>query len=395
MKQFEKHLTLHLYRKDEVVGALRWALINRNIFESIYWGLELFDSDMEQDALEMIQCIWITEIGFGSVSLLSHILDIYKTGELDRDSLISLLYSISQIRYRDSTLLYLLIRGATTPIDWSPKFHHSRTYTDIPGAVEDCLYRGKLLEAWYLARALNSENQWLILNKLIHRYPQRKEFLVKLRDSNLSDLIQRLVAFVLASLQDPLWQMCPLIERELPSEVKTAIDEWDAEDSLRKRRIYKIRPEALLYLTERSQQSQTLSSESDIQENLIQSLLESPYWSGILDDYMTDNDWTSDLYKEMFYDNYFDDIPDEWSSEDREKSHGRGLARTPEVGLTRFLDALFQRSKTLEIWNYEKIEVYIDPCSWDSLYDEFQEKCQKSLESQLPLEAIKKTFEIV
>ena len=395
MEQIQTHLTIHLYRKDEVLGALRWALVNHNIMESIYWGLELFDSDMENDAIEILQCIWITEIGFGSVSLLSNILDIYKAGELDRDTWISLLYSITQIRDRDSTLLYLLIRGATTPIDWSPKFHHTHRYTTIQYAVEDCLYRGKLLEAWLLSRALKADDHWIILNKLINRYPQRKQVLVKLRGSNLSDLIQRLIAFVLASLQDPLWQMYSLIERELPSEVKLTIDEWDAEESLRNRRVYKVRPEAILYLTERSQQSQLVSSEADIQENLLESLLYSSYWSEILKDYIVEGEWISDSYKEMFYETYFNDIPDEWSSEDREKSHGRGLSRTPEVGLKRYLDALFQRSKTLEIWNYTKLDTYVDPESWDTLYDEFQIGCLETLESQLPFEPIKKVFEIV
>jgi hypothetical protein len=98
----------------------------------------------------------------------------------------------------------------------------------------------------------------------------------------------------------------------------------------------------------------------------------------------------------MFYDTYFaGDIPDEWSSEDRAKSHGYGLDRRPEVALSRFLDALFQRSKTLEIWNYTRLDKYIDPCSWDTVYDELKEHCQETLESQLPLTAIKRTFEIV
>jgi hypothetical protein len=66
MEESKKSLTLHLYRKDEVLAAMRWAIVNHNISESIYWGLELFDSDMEQDALEILEFIWITEIGFSS-----------------------------------------------------------------------------------------------------------------------------------------------------------------------------------------------------------------------------------------------------------------------------------------------------------------------------------------
>lgn len=56
------------------------------------------------------------------------------------------------------------------------------------------------------------------------------------------------------------------------------------------------------------------------------SLLEHPVWAGLLEDYLTDdNEWLSDTSKEAFYDTYFGitgDIPDEWPSSEKEKSHG-------------------------------------------------------------------------
>jgi hypothetical protein len=56
------------------------------------------------------------------------------------------------------------------------------------------------------------------------------------------------------------------------------------------------------------------------------SLLASPIWAGILDDYVSsDNEWIDDEKKEAFYTKFFgeSDIPDEWSLADREKSHGQ------------------------------------------------------------------------
>jgi hypothetical protein len=55
------------------------------------------------------------------------------------------------------------------------------------------------------------------------------------------------------------------------------------------------------------------------------SLLASPIWAGILDDYVDkNNEWRGDDEKEAFYDKYFKgcDVPDEWSVANREKSHG-------------------------------------------------------------------------
>lgn len=397
MKQFEKHLTLHLYRKDEVLGALRWAIVNHNISESIYWGLELFDSDMEQDALKMLEYIWLTEIGMSSTEFLMSILNTYKKGELDREMWIDMLHTLSRVTQGDSTLLYLLIRGTTTPETWKPVFSHSLTYTTIHDAVKDSLQRGKLIEAWLLARAMTPDDQWSLVESIADTRG-RREFIMRLSSSSLSDTEKRAAAFTFVSLNELAWlkSIQPLIKRQLPSEVQCSIEEWDTEESLRKRRVYMIKPEALLYLTKRSKQQQQISSESDIQDGLITNLLESPYWSSILNEYMSDTSWKSDAYKEMFFDTYFrSDIPDEWSSQEREKSHGRGLGRTDAIGLKRFFDILFLRSKISETRYYIKPEEYVETLDWDSSYKILNKKCLENLESQLPLKPIMKSFEII
>jgi hypothetical protein len=46
-------------------------------------------------------------------------------------------------------------------------------------------------------------------------------------------------------------------------------------------------------------------------------------------------EWVSDDAKEAFYSTYFpDDIPDEWSLADQKKSHGAGMLRPDEVGVS-------------------------------------------------------------
>jgi hypothetical protein len=398
MKQFKKHLTLHLYRKDEVLAAMRWSIINKNISESVYWAIELFDSDMEEDALEMLQFIWITEIGFSSFTFFTRILDIYKIGELDRDTWISLINTLSRTKSRDSTILYILIRGLTTETEWTPRFTHDQKYTTIQQGVEDTLSRGKLLEAWLLSRALRSDEQWIILESLATQRGRQKS-LLEIKESSLSDTLKRATVFALVSLDDTQWQevIKPLNDYEIPSELQEAIDEWDAEESLRRRRVYSIKPEALLCLTERSEQSSLESSEYEIQDGLLESLLESPYWAAILDDYMDkDNgEWKSDTYMEMFYYTYFPcDIPDEWSSQDREKSHGRGLGRTSDAGLKRFLDSLFQRSKSIKIWNCIKPVQYMNSLDWNTEYTNIHMICKETLEAKIPFNPIVKKFEI-
>jgi len=400
MKQSEKCLTLHLYRKDEVVAAMRWAIITNNLLETVYWGLELFDSDMEQDALQMLEFIWFSQIGFASFSFLRRILDIYKTGELDRDSWISLLNSMARMKSRDSTAFYLLIRGATEPCDWNPSFKHIYPYITLSDGLNDTLKRGKVLEAWLISRAIKADEQWTSLKSLAVQNG-RSESLAEIQMTTLCDYEQRAAGFVLIGLTNEQWNKAnePMIEYDLPSEIREAIDEWDSEESIRLRRIYKIKPEALLYITERSVQSGMESSEKDIQEDFLESLIDSPYWSNILKSYINSkNEWISDRYNEMFYDTYFPykagDIPDEWPTVDREKSHGRGLGRSEEAGLKRFLDTLLQRSTSLGVWNYIKPDEYMKTLDWSDIYNELHSNCLENLTSQLPFKAIRKTFEI-
>lgn len=400
MKQSEKCLTLHLYRKDEVLAAMRWAIITNNLLETIYWGLELFDSDMEQDALQMLEFIWISQIGVASFSFLRRILDIYKTGELDRDTWISLLNSMARMKSRDSTAFYLLIRGATEPCDWKPSFKHTTPYMTLLDGLADTLKRGKILEAWLISRAVNTDEQWILL-KSIALQKGRLESLDEVQMTNLSECEQRAAAFVLVGLTDEQWKKAnePLIDYDLPSEIRDAIDEWDSEESIRLRRVYKIKAEALLYITERSKQSGLESSEKDIQEDFLESLLDSPYWSNILNNYINSkNEWISDHYNEMFYDTYFPykmgSIPDEWATADREKSHGRGLGRSEEAGLKRFLDTLLQRSMSLGVWNTIKPDEYMKSLDWLTIYTDLHPICYNNLAPQLPFKATRKSFEI-
>ena len=400
MKQPEKCLTLHLYRKDEVLAGMRWAIITNNLLETVYWGLELFDSDMEQDALHMLEFIWISHIGFASFSFLRRILDIYKTGELDRDSWISLLNSMARMKSRDSTAFYLLIRGATEPCDWKPSFKHTYPYMTLSDGLNDTLKRGKHLEAWLISRAIKPDEQWILLESLALQ-KGRSDSLAELRVTTLSEYEQRAAAFVLVGVTDEQWKKAnePLIDYDLPSEIRDAIDEWDSEESIRLRRVYKIKPEALLYITERSKQSVVESSENDIQEDFLESLIDSPYWSNILTKYINSkNEWISDRYKEMFYDTYFPYkmgcIPDEWPTVEREKSHGRGLGRSEEAGLKRFLDTLLQRSMSVGVWNTIKPDEYMKSLDWLSIYTELHPICYNNLTCQLPFKATRKTFEI-
>jgi len=400
MKISEKTLTLHLYRKDETLAAMRWAIVTRNLSETIYWGIELYDSDMIQEAIKMLYSIWLTQIGIGSWSYVLGLNKLNKEETIDRDTWINTLISFARVKHHDSTILNLLIRGATTPVNWEPRFPHAADYNTIEEAFANTLTRGKSIESWLLARSIDTNKKWEILEKIASQ-KNRNTSIQQLRSSLLSSTEQLAAACVIICIDNVLWATAnqPLDTREIPLEIQQALDEWDSEQSIKKRRVYSIRPEALPYICERAELSNLRSYESQIQDGLLENLLESPCWNSILADYMENGTWKSDTYHEMFYSTYFpsvtDDIPDEWSAKEREKSHGRGIGRSSELNLNRFINTIFQRSTSRGIWNSTCSIDSLRTMEWDTTYNEIQDRCDNSLTSKLPLRAIQKRFEIL
>jgi hypothetical protein len=381
-----KNLTKHLYRKEEVLSSLRWSIITHNLTETAFWTIELFISGLVQECTELLEAVWLYHIGFGSWFALRLVLNIYETGDISQEDLVAMAVALAKRRLCDSTIFHLLLRGAIAK-SWTPAFPHSTEYQTIQQAVIDCLKRGKLQEAWLLGRALLEEEQWTLLEGIAADLGRLEELhiLKELRECRQESLA---ASYVLVSLDDITWmQSQEALDNTIPKEVQVAIEDWALERCMRKRRAIKPRIEALL-LTARSQQTPYESSEPQIQGGLLQALMVSEYWSAIIEPYMTGDKWKSSRHKEIFYDTHFlQDIPDEWSLADREKSHGRGLGKTKEQARARFIQLTLQHSKSLELWNstFPSLDCSMD---WDALYS-------SRPQFLLPMKPVKKVFEII
>jgi len=383
MKPFNQGLTKHLYRIDEVLSSLRWSIITHNLLESAFWTVELYESNMIQECIEVLETIWIYHIGFGSWYSLRLIQEIYDNGDISQWDLVSLTCAFAKRRICDSTAFHLLLRGATS--NENPVFAHSREYKDLNEAITDCIKRGKLKEAWLLSRSMSTSEQWALLKTLSD---DRKDALEIIKNIGSSVYEQLALGYILISLDECSWISSQLpIENIVPSEVIEAMNDWSKE-KMRKRRVFKPKPEALIYLTARSQQSPYISSEPEIQCDLLKNLKESEYWSTILESYMAKDKWLSDKHKEAFFDTFFpQDIPDEWSLSDREKSHGRGLGKKIEHARSRFIYYTNLKSKSLELWNsvFPEIDCSMD---WDSIYGNYKGQLQ------FPMKPVRKVFEL-
>ena len=381
-----KGLSKHLYRIDEVLSSLRLSIITHNLVETAFWTIELYQSGLTQECLELLETIWLNHIGFGSWFLLDLILNVYKEGDCSEENLVSIACAFSRRRICDSTAFHLLLRGS---LSHSVKpFPHSKEYLIPQEAITDCLARGKLEEAWQISKSLGESELWILLEPIASSLERLEAFTIikELRECRRESLV---LAFILVSLDPITWITSQQpVENKIPSQVSSYISEWASEKSMRKRRSIKPKIESLLYLTRRSEQSPYVSSEPEIQDGLLQSLLISEYWQPILEGFMTvEKAWKSERHKELFYDTYFpQDIPDEWSLADREKSHGRGLGKTLEQGRSRFIQFTLQHSTSLELWN-SRFPLLDSSMDWDTLYLE-----QVAFS---PMKPMKKIFECI
>jgi len=406
MKITKETLTLHLYKYEEVIAALQWAIIHNLSEEAIFWGLELYDSGLIDDVFEVLVSLWAQHIGFGKhgLAVLYNMIKLQECDNLDREMWIYSLYIWSNIRTMDTTGFQLLVRGSTIPVEWNLNFSHTSEYKSLDVATTDCLTRGKLTEAWLIARAIPSERQWLLLNELSQK-KERLEIFNILKGLQISDCVKRSICFILLTVSLPTLiqsmvtpNLDSLVLNGLPREIALAIEDWDSEDSIRKRRKFKIRPEAI-WNCSRSFMDVSESNFIDIEMNLEKALMESPCWQSILEDYMEpdkEGQWKSDAYREMFYKTYFpcsvDDIPDEWSLKDKEKSHGQGFGKKFHSALRQYINNIVRGRSCIGLYSpiqnvneYSKLSL-----EWDSVYDEIKEKAAPYLEAKLPFKPVVK-----
>jgi hypothetical protein len=399
----DKHLTLHLYRVQEVLASLRCSLTKHNYKETLFWALELYDSDVLSESLEMLFSLWFDLYGIPSWKLLIPLYEIQKTGELERDHFIHLIMAWSQEKTLDSTLVQLLVRGLNTPTDWVPTFPHSKTYHTKAEAINDCLQRGKLLEAWLFARSMLPEDQWSLVKKFVESTGNQSKFtaLTLLSELTYGDPIQRrAAAFCVACLNEKRWTQTQVLldpnSFALQLETVRLMQLWNENTVLRTQRIFAVRPEAITYLCQRSSLSTQTSTEEDIMETLETTLWNSPYWKEIMKEYVLELEdgfcWASSNHKEGFYDTYFTypgDIPDEWSIADREKSHGRGLGKSELVAKRQYLcSGILRNTTTLSFWEPLVFKEDDDLPMDFSVYDTLPALCN----FQFPMKPVRKEF---
>jgi hypothetical protein len=179
------------------------------------------------------------------------------------------------------------------------------------------------------------------------------------------------------------------------------LNELSASVGRRERRVHQI-PNSCLYGTTLRGRSKWAQNNFTQLYNIEKYLVGCPFWDEVLEEYADIDEkgtinWNSDDKMEEFYEKYFpDDIPDEWSKKDQQKSHGDGvLSPTDKPTIWKYSRNFMSRLPQLA-WNTTKFvnnyleNVDISDCSVERIAELYKDPVSLSEEDLKKLEPVHK-----
>jgi hypothetical protein len=296
-------LTRRLYSLEEVRSAFLYSIKNKCLYEAIYWLLELEESYYSGEVRRLLLLAWMIWTG---PSRISWLLEWSQTANSAKGRL-DLCWKLIRCRTKDSSIWWLLwavICAKDTPDEHGTLFHRWKLSWNLPD-----------LEFWQ--NLVDETDDERILTILEGLQIDMKSY------SLFAKCIATTVCYSWNKVPSTTWE--PLSNQQ-PEDLETQIQSWKFQN-LRKERIYEIPYYCLFGMTWRGVGGDTTRELLDLG---LKELKTSPYWKKQLQPY-TDQalNWISDEHKEEFWDTHFNwkscDHPDEWSLEDRKKSHGPGV----------------------------------------------------------------------
>ena len=320
-------ITRNLYREDEVIAAIRWCIVNDRPSQAVFWVQEGLDSDMDVVVLQTLLEVWIYNVGASRLSWFFWFLEgLNGTRPFTEENIVALTVALvnSVKTHGDTTVFAILAIGMEDPPVGGSRAHFAILSSAVRSldlskeetSLARALVNGNFVAAWRLAQPLwKSHRAQAILEAMESpQFPLEslgslysEEFLWPFRA--LSLVIAHSTG-CLHSTPEPYPRLDPTIwnewleRRELP---------------MRVRRIYAIPPSCLYSYTKRGARRLNVTTERELIHHLEACMAVSTFWSGL------ENDFSDDMQRDDFYRRFFPtDIPDEWSTSDRAKSHGSG-----------------------------------------------------------------------
>lgn len=324
-------LTKSLYREEEVIAALKWCLIRGRNTEAVFWAQECLDSGLEREYLQALIWVWLFTCGTASIGWLAHLNSCLQNyGNCSQESYMNLMMSLAHhVKNRGDNSVLVLLAAGLKPYTAEP---NTCTVTELPESIPNtpinrALFQGKTELAWSLLRPQWDRNAWSSLEAVLKiKQPHILNLFNSLRNSPLTMHVAwiqewtwciRALATLIVCKREPIM----LVPENIDYSNITGVRHEFIDLPMRYRRIFEIPYECLYFFTKRGSLRINETTESDLIYKLEEKIVDSKFWSSL-----PIGPYSDDILREEFYAHYFPtDIPDEWSSQDRQKSHGTGV----------------------------------------------------------------------
>jgi len=307
-------LSRHLYEIDEVRSALRMCL-RVDDPQALFWLWELVVSKEEAiAALEMEDAV----IRWGDPLLF---LEYTPTDWID-----CYIHVRSAFCKQNATQLLVTCRRPTKSTE------HPGEKEFILGLKDACTRKNLIAATWFIRSVqdtLSADTIWKILMEIDPRIQVFRDK-AHTREDEEHLIFQVAGMFIVCNPSGRIGHLPDTTEEQ------RRWDEWYASVDRRRARVYAIPETALDSSTTRGGISTKYTNIEDIRDPVGLLSEGCQFWQEVVEiTGITINSDTntvcfpSDDVLERFYATYFlDDIPDEWSKEDQEKSHGRGVKKS-------------------------------------------------------------------
>ncbi len=347
-------LTRHFYVLDEVIAALQFCCIERRIDQAIFWLLELIDSGETEAGLKAMIEVYLIRYGVSNLQWFYIAHHILTSDVMDRDSVITLCYNLAKMQPSEVDLSLLglsfialadterppqLLKPGVTA-EWVESYITLSVANKYEAYMCRALYQGKVRGALWAVPycrpgyALGYLQVWLNAIGNPHtptRLMEAARTLPAWSGLNYPGQTCMTLCFMIMAIANAgadKWQTSFAPLQELPPKILHQLELYEEVCGTKQRRVYSI-PAGCLYLdTHRGCLPYTESTDTWFIEDVghqfrtFQHLTDCDFWNTLWHAMQASN---SDEGWEHFCQVAFpEDIPDEWSLEERAKSHGHG-----------------------------------------------------------------------
>lgn len=369
-------LTRHLYRLDECISACMFCTSHGRTREAVFWAAELIRSDHACEAIYSLIYAWLFTIGPLRLEWFRRAWELFRREEIEDTCILQFTVALSSSISQKP----VLDKGVTE----ETTFTSTKDTTAMLLCVGKTLYEREkppqLLQEFRAAAALG----WKGLERAAGADGRLRQLFAALQDLEAcvgKEYAERLapMAFAVGFLslklkkdqKEASWR--PILLKDLDTDMKVWITE--KKGVWRDDRVFEVPYMCLYGMTDRGNLSQKETTLNELRLNLDSMLKRGGWWMDYIQaEYpmLLEEGEGSDEARERFYDTEFpQDIPDEWSLPDQQKSHGMGAAiGTDPCSVPRLLERWFPVERSAwwngadcrSLWKHLRAQVGLEAC---------------------------------